>query len=156
LLGGGEEGSESEQIKIGQLTMGDEGELEILESSTEDQETLPAETRENKEALVEVFEEDYNEISENPTSYVEDLVVRTFAPITGVEETDIDVEKEVENYNHYLDFYKQSKEDFVNVAKPLVEKLLGVKMFFEQYDTDNRGMRPELLVTNCRYDGEIK
>jgi hypothetical protein len=156
LLGGGEEGSESEQIKIGQLTMGDEGELEILESSTEDQETLPAETRENKEALVEVFEEDYNEISENPTSYVEDLVVRTFAPITGVEETDIDVEKEVENYNHYLDFYKQSKEDFVNVAKPLVEKLLGVKMFFEQYDTDNRGMRPELLVTNCKVDMMVK
>ncbi|MGM0368827.1 MAG: transcriptional regulator [Bacillota bacterium] len=156
LLGEGEEGSEAEQVKIGQLTMGDEGELEILESSTEEQETLPAETTENKEALVEVFEEDYNEISENPTSYVEDLVVRTFAPITGVEETDIDVEKEVENYNHYLDFYKQSKEDFVNVAKPLVEKLLGVKMFFEQYDTDNRGMRPELLVTNCKVDMMVK
>ncbi|MFO7820109.1 MAG: transcriptional regulator [Halanaerobacter sp.] len=156
LLGDGEEGSEAEEIEVGMLTMGDEGELKILESTTEEEETLPAERTENKEALVEVFEEDYNVISENPTPYVKDLVVRTFAPITGIGETDVDVEQEVENYNHYLDFYKQSKEDFVQVAKPLVEKLLGVKMFFEQYETDNRGMKPELLVTNCKVDMMVK
>ncbi|MBM7555600.1 hypothetical protein JOC47_000425 [Halanaerobacter jeridensis] len=156
LLGEGEEGSEAEEVEIGMLTMGEEGELKILEASTEEKETLPAEATENTEALVEVFEEDYNEISENPTPYVKDLVVRTFAPITGIGETDINVEQEVENYNHYLDFYKQSKEDFVKVAKPLVEKLLGVKMFFEQYDTDSLGMQPELLVTNCKVDMMVK
>ena len=152
LLGESEEGSEAEEVEVGLLTMGGDGELKILESSTSEGENLPAKKAENKEALVEVFEEDYDAISENPTPYVKDLVVRTFAPITGIGETDIDVEQEVENYNHYLDFYKQSKEDFVKVAKPLVEKLLGVKMFFEQYDTDSRGMRPELLVTNTKVD----
>ena len=33
----------------------------------------------------------------------------------------------------YLQFYKDSKDAFIKVVKPLVEKLLGVKMFFDQY-----------------------
>ena len=32
--------------------------------------------------------------------------------------------------------------------KPLIEKILGVRLFFEQYPSKLRGMRPSLLITN--------
>ena len=157
LLGESQEEGEAEEVQLGKLAIGEGGELKILElSSGEEDESLPAVTdEETGEALAEIFEEDYDEINENPTPYVKDLVVRTFAPITK-KEVEIDVEKEIENYNNYLEFYKSSKDDFVKTAKPLVEKLLGVKMFFDQYQTANNGMKPSLLVSNCKVDMLVK
>ncbi|WP_134114560.1 transcriptional regulator [Orenia marismortui] len=155
LLGGSQEDSEAEEIQIGMLTMGDDGELKILEAPKEEEKALAERGEEQRNALVEVFEEDYEEITENPTGYVKDLVVRTFAPIS-TPKTDIDVEKEVQNYNNYLEFYKNTKDDFVKAAKPLIEKLLGIKMFFEQYETKNNNMKPELLVTNSKPEMLVK
>jgi hypothetical protein len=155
LLGESQEDSETQTIEIGVLTMGEDGELKILEAPKEEEKALAVQSEEQRNALVEIFEEDYEAITEDPSSYVKDLVLRTFAPISAPT-TDIDIEKEVNNYNNYLEFYKNTKDDFIKVAKPLVEKLLGVKMYFEQYDTPNRGMMPKLLVTNCKVDMTIK
>ena len=52
--------------------------------------------------------------------------------------------------NSYLEFYKNAKDEFIKVVKPLVEKLLGVKMFFEQYKVKTKGMQPTLLVANIK------
>ena len=41
-------------------------------------------------------------------------------------------------------FYKSAQEDFIKIAKPLIEKILGVKMFFEQYDVRMGLMKPTL------------
>lgn len=156
LLGESQDEAEAEEVQIGMLTMGDEGELKIVEISKEEQEALPVSVDEERSAaLVEIFEEDYEAITENPTPYVKDLVTRTFAPI-AVTDSNVDVEREIANYNNYLEFYKQSKDNFVQTAKPLIEKILGVKMFFDQYQTDDNGMRPTLLVTNCKVDMMVK
>ena len=61
-----------------------------------------------------------------------------------------DVKKEVDNYNTYLEFYKNAKDDFIKVVKPLVEKILGVWAFFEQYPKQVKGMRPSLLIANVK------
>ncbi|MFW6287632.1 MAG: transcriptional regulator, partial [bacterium] len=156
LLGESQDEAEAEEVQIGMLTMGDDGELKIIEISKDEQESLPASVDEERNAaLVEIFEEDYEAITDNSTPYVKDLVVRTFAPIAATN-TDVDVEKEIANYNGYLQFYKESKDNFVQTAKPLIEKLLGVKMFFDQYQTDVNGMRPKLLVSNCKVDMMVK
>ncbi|SJZ32108.1 hypothetical protein SAMN02745118_00282 [Selenihalanaerobacter shriftii] len=155
LLGESQEESEAEAIEIGILTMDNQGELKILEAPEEEETALAVQNEKKTNDLIEIYEEDYEVITETPTPYVKDLVVRTFAPISSPT-TDINVEKEVANYNNYLEFYKSSKDDFVKAAKPLVEKLLGVKMFFEQYDTKNRGMTPKLLVSNCKVDMLVK
>ncbi|MCR8998085.1 transcriptional regulator, partial [Brevibacillus laterosporus] len=63
---------------------------------------------------------------------------------------------EIQNYNTYLEFYKNAKDDFVKTVKPLVEKILGVKMFFDQYATKNKGMVPTLLITNTKLDMLVK
>lgn len=155
LFGQSQEDSSVEAIQIGMLTMGDNGELKILEAPKNDSNALMVLDEDKNNNLVSVFEEDYGAITENPSDYIKDLVVRTFCPLPAVQ-SEIDVEREVQNYNTYLEFYKSAKDDFVKTAKPLVEKILGVKMFFDQYNTKNKGMQPTLIITNNKLDMTVK
>ncbi|WP_432774839.1 transcriptional regulator [Brevibacillus gelatini] len=155
LLGGAQEENQSEAIQIGMLTIGENGELKIIEAPKSDSRELMVIDENNGSGLMGVFEEDYESITETPSSYVKDLVVRTFCPLPSVQ-NEIDIETEVQNYNTYLEFYKNAKDDFVKTVKPLVEKILGVKMFFDQYVTKNKGMQPSLLITNNKLDMLVK
>jgi hypothetical protein len=140
---------EEGQLQLGMLSMGENGELKVLEIPKKDKNELVAiSATDTNTGLAVAFKEDYEAINEEPSDYVSNLVVRTFCPMTAIVDSDVDVEQEVTNYNTYLEFYKNAKDDFIKTVKPLVEKLLGVKVFFEQYNTKERGMRPTLLVTN--------
>jgi hypothetical protein len=156
LISGGEDKANEEPLQIGVLSMGATGELKILEAPKEEKKALIALNENNAQGLIEAFEEDYASVNEEPSDYVQSLVVRTFCPLTAVVDEQVDVEKEVNNYNTYLEFYKTAKDEFVKTVKPLIEKLLGVKMFFDQYDTKRRGMTPTMLVTNTKLDMMVK
>ncbi|TVX92033.1 transcriptional regulator [Paenibacillus agilis] len=155
LLGGSQEENQSENIQIGTLMIGDNGELKIIEAPKVDSTALMLRDDNGNNELATVFEDDYDSVTESPSSYVKDLVVRTFCPLPAVQ-SDINVEKEVQNYNTYLEFYKNAKDDFVKTVKPLVEKILGIKLFFDQYTTKNRGMLPAMLITNSKLDMTVK
>ena len=155
LLGASQDEDESEKLQIGTLTIGDNGELKIIEAPQTNSSELMVIEENSNYGLSTVFEEDYEAITESPSSYVKDLVVRTFSPLPAVK-AEFDVETEVQNYNTYLEFYKDAKDEFVKTVKPLVEKLLGVKMYFDQYATKNKGMQPSLLVTNTKLDMLVK
>ncbi len=140
-------------LQLGMLSMNENGELKVLEIEKKDKNELMAlTTTETNTGLVEAFKDDYDAVNEEPSEYVRSLVVRTFCPMTAVTNADVNVEQEMNNYNTYLEFYKSAKDDFIKTVKPLVEKLLGVRVFFEQYNTKEKGMRPSLLVTNTRLD----
>ncbi|OXM85391.1 transcriptional regulator [Paenibacillus rigui] len=155
LLGGSQEENQSEVIQIGQLMIGETGELKIVETPKNDSLQLMVADDNGGTGLIGVFEDDYESVSDTPSTYVKDLVVRTFCPLPAVQ-SEIDVEKEVQNYNTYLEFYKNAKDEFVKTVKPLVEKILGVKMYFDQYSTKNKGMQPSLLITNTKLDLLVK
>ncbi|WP_458121826.1 transcriptional regulator [Paenibacillus sp. Z6-24] len=155
LLGGTQDDQAAEEFRIGMLTIGEGGELQIVEAPKADTTELMLLDDNGTNELISVFEEDYESVSENPSMYVKDLVVRTFCPLPAVN-TEVNTELEVQNYNTYLEFYKNAKDEFVKAVKPLVEKLLGVKMFFDQYATKNRGMAPTLLITNTKLDMLVK
>lgn len=155
LLGANQDEDESEKLQIGTLSIGDNGELKIIEAPQNNSSELMVIEENSNYGLSTVFEEDYEAITESPSSYVKDLVVRTFSPLPAVK-AEFDVETEVQNYNTYLEFYKDAKDEFVKTVKPLVEKLLGVKMYFDQYATKNKGMQPSLLVTNTKLDMLVK
>ena len=150
LLGAGSTGGNANQLALGMLTMGDKGELKVLEAPREETSALATLDDHINTGLVAALQEDYQAINESPSTYVQDLVVRTFCPLPSTVQSEIDVETEVANYNSYLQFYKDSKDAFIKVVKPLVEKLLGVKMFFDQYKTRVKGMSPVLLVANVK------
>lgn len=154
LLLGSEEGKNSnENFSLGLLSMGENGELKVLEApKNEESNALVTVDDQANMGLIEAFEEDYEAINEDSikSDYVKSLVVRTFCPLTSTMQSTVDVEVEVENYNTYLNFYKSAKDDFIKTVKPLIEKILGVKMYFEQYSTKNKGMKPSLLVCNTK------
>ncbi|MGE7022170.1 hypothetical protein [Solibacillus cecembensis] len=155
LLGANQQEDESEKLQIGTLTIGETGELKVIEAPQNTNSELMIVEENSNYGLSTVFEEDYESITESPSSYVKDLVVRTFSPLPSVR-AEFDIATEVQNYNTYLEFYKDAKDEFVKTVKPLVEKLLGVKMYFDQYATKNRGMQPSLIVTNTKLDMLVK
>lgn len=156
LLGEGESGQGGPDFKAGLLSMGENGELKILEMKQEESTQLAVVDDEVNLSLMDAFREDYDALNENPSGYVRDLVVRTFCPLGSTMESNVNRELEVKNYNTYLEFYKQSKNDFVKVVKPLIEKILGVKTFFDQYQVKEKGMQPRLLITNIPLEMLVK
>ncbi|EKQ51005.1 MULTISPECIES: hypothetical protein [unclassified Clostridium] len=150
LLGGDDNKNSNEQFQLGVLSMGENGELKVIEAPKVEETSLVAIDDKANAGLIEAFEEDYEEVNETKSEYVKSLVIRTFCPLSSTMESSVDVELEVNNYNTYLEFYKNSKDDFIKTVKPLIEKILGVKMFFDQYKTKSKGMKPSLLVTNTK------
>lgn len=150
LLGDGGQTKDASPIALGMLSMGEDGELKILEAPKEETTALTTIGDTVNAGLALAVEDDYKALNDQTSDYVQSLVVRTFCPLTAVTESNIDIETEVTNYNNYLTFYKESKDAFIKVVKPLVETLLGVKMFFDQYKVKTKGMEPILLVANIK------
>ena len=156
LLGDGETKQRGRDFKAGLLSMGEDGELKILEMKQEENTQLAIVDDKINTGLIEAFKEDYDALNDTPSDYVRDLVVRTFCPLSSTMESIVDREAEVRNYNQYLEFYKKSKDDFVKAVKPLIEKLLGVKIFFDQYQVKEKGMQPQLLISNISLEMMVK
>ncbi|MDU4658705.1 MAG: transcriptional regulator, partial [Clostridium butyricum] len=150
LLGADDSASGNDPFQAGVLSLGENGELKVLEAPKKEETALIAIDDNANAGLIEAFEDDYDDVNDVKSDYVKSLVVRTFCPLTSTMESTIDIDKEVGNYNTYLEFYKSAKDDFIKTVKPLIEKLLGVKMFFDQYQAKNKGMKPTLLVTNTK------
>ena len=145
----------TDKIKLGMLQIGEKGELEVIEYKQEISSDLVLIEEKNSTELVEAFKYDYESVTEQSNAYMKDLIVSTFVPLAkGI--VDVDLEQEIQNYNNYLEFYKIAQENFIKVAKPLVEKILGIKMFFEQYDAKIAMMQPALLITNIKADMLIR
>ena len=150
LLTSGDGGADATPLALGVLTMGEEGELKVIEAPKKEESTALV-TLDDKvnEGLIEVIGEDYVALNEDShNDYVKALVTRTFCPLPSTMVSTVDVAKEIENYNAYLQFYKDAKDDFIKTVKPLIEKILPVRLFFEQYPSKLRGMKPTLLITN--------
>lgn len=148
LLGTSEQQKDGATVVPGYLSMGNNGELKVLEAPKEENTALISLNDNVNTGLIEVIKEDYQAINQNPNDYVQNLVVRTFCPLVSTQQTEIDVETEVANYNSYLEFYRTSKDNFIKAVKPLLEKLLGIRMFFDQYKTKTKGMAPTLVIAN--------
>ena len=147
--GGGGDGAAA--FSAGVLTLDEQGELKVIEAPKQEESTalVTLDEQRNNE-LSEVIGEDYEALNEGSSNdYVKALVTRTFVPMSTPVVADIDVTKEIENYNTYLTFYKDAQADFIKIVKPLIEKIVGVRLFFEQYPSKVRGMKPTLLITNC-------
>lgn len=156
LLGDGETKQGGQEFKADLLSMGEDGELKILEMKQEENTQLAVVDDQINTGLIEAFKEDYDALNDLQSDYVRDLVVRTFCPLGSTMESEIDRQAEVRNYNQYLEFYKKSKDDFVKAVKPLIEKILGVKIFFDQYQVKEKGMQPKLLISNISLDMLVK
>lgn len=147
----GTNGEKTSKVVAGLLNFAEDGQLQVLAAPTKADETKALADGGTSEALALVLQEDYQETTgEYANEYIQDLVVRTFSPLATIDE-DINVEQEAEKYNSYIDLYATAQSAFMEVAKPIIEQLLGAYLFFQQYNdtvSGRNGMRPALLVTN--------
>ncbi|MDK9581211.1 hypothetical protein QQA45_06925 [Sneathia sanguinegens] len=109
-----------EKIKPGLLYIGDSGALEVAEINTISNQLQIETSQKNSEKLSQIFIEDYNENVTYKSNYVAELISRSYVPNTI--QVDIDVQKELNNYNNYLNLYKTSQEDFILISKELIKK----------------------------------
>lgn len=145
-----------EAFMEGLLSMEEGGELKILKAvRAENSQVNPVDDL-VREALIKSFEANYRTVDGEYTQYICELVIRTFCPLVSLNESNMELESEIKLYNNYLEFYKKTKEDFIAVAKPLMEKILGVKVFFDQYKVKKGEMTPQLLITNNKLDSIVK
>ena len=152
LLGDSGDRKDTAPLALGVLSMGEGGELKILEAPKVEGTALITVDDNANTGLIEALKEDYNAVNEESNDYVADLVARTFCPLVSTMESTADKTEEVNNYNAYLEFYRESKDAFIKTVKPLIEKLIGIWCFFEQYPKKIKGMRPSLLVMNVSND----
>ena len=150
LLGAGDDGPLGQKIAAGVAKFEDDGTLKILEAPKVTETALALSDGAANEGLALLLEQDYDAgAGEESSDYVKALVVRTFSPLSTQISTEVDLRKEVSNHNAYLRLYTDSKAEFIKVVKPLVERILGVREFFEQYTVQSKaGMRPSLLIAN--------
>lgn len=94
LLGDGESRQGGPDFKAGLLSMGEDGELKILEMKQEESTQLAVVDDEVNLSLMDAFREDYDALNENPSGYVRDLVVRTFCPLSSTMESNVNRELE--------------------------------------------------------------
>ena len=156
LLGEAEEKKDNTPLALGVLSMDENGELKVLEApKVETSELMVVDDNVNA-GLITALEEDYEALNEESSDYVKALVTRTYCPLASTMVSNIDIRQEVSNYNSYLEFYKTAKDDFIKVVKPLIEKILGVWAFFEQYPSNIKGMKPSMFITNISNDMLVK
>lgn len=148
LLGDSQEQKQNTPLALGVLSMDDKGELKILEAPKKETTELTVVDDNINKGLIKAIEEDYEALNEDSNDYVKALVARTYCPLASTMESEIDVDSEVANYNSYLEFYKEAKDDFIKAVKPLIEKIMGVWSYFEQCPSNIKTMRPSLMIAN--------
>ena len=81
LLGDSEAGQGQSEFKAGLLSMGDDGELKILEMKQEESTQLAVVDDQVNTSLMETFREDYDALNDNPSDYVRDLGGADILPV---------------------------------------------------------------------------
>lgn len=82
------------------------------------------------------------------STLMQELVVSAFTNKMSTKLAVMETDKKVELFNNYSALYNTWQKDFIKVAKPVFERILGVKAFFDAYTPKIRGVAPSLLVTN--------
>ncbi|MCL1878992.1 MAG: hypothetical protein FWF80_09040 [Defluviitaleaceae bacterium] len=99
-------------------------------------------------------DEEYEDNRKNTLQILRDVFLPAEANGTSAKE---DVVETVDRYNSYMDLYKRSQKKLVKVAKPLLETLIGVYLFFQQseglrYSPKEAKLKPKLFFTNNTYN----
>ena len=82
--------------------------------------------------------------------FTRSLVLNAFAPLAATNtDSTVDKELEIRKNNSYIPVLKEEKEELLNKAIPLLQTIIGVKLFFDQHQTKDKMMQPKLLISNC-------
>lgn len=123
-----------------------ERDLQVIDLPEQGEITVSDLDEDRRHQLKQLIHKAFNDHLSHLGTYVEHLILRSY----GLEPQDETSEQDMlaKQYNQYLEFYTQCCTSLMETAKPVIEKILGVKVFFDQYQVKTREMEPELLITN--------
>lgn len=136
---------DSEACKIGivNISKADNTQIQILETSKKFKNMRPSMIEEKKMEF-ETFLRDY--FANNPISNEKWFL---FNMLTCCGYNNHLAVECAELYNLSVEFYGKVISQFWKSIRPLLQRMLGIKVFFEQYSVKNGAMPPILLITNC-------
>lgn len=85
-----------------------------------------------------------------------DLVLAAFTDNGGGALMELSTESKVEKYNYFTRLHASWEKSFIREAKVLIEKLLNIKSFFDQYTPKSPKMKPTLLIVNSRLEDIVE
>lgn len=111
---------------------------------------------ENK--IARLVAQDYDQYGQEQSSYIKNLVVANYS---GGELVEVpDREALVRKRDQYVALYRNAQERFIRAISSAVERILDMKVFFEQASIDGKKLQAPVIITNCKasklIDGEVK
>ena len=99
-------------------------------------------------SMIEYYSSAGHEYDSEKASFTRNLVLNAFTDRPSEELMAMSPTEKAEKYNYYTYLYAEWQKSFMREAKALIEKLLNVKAFFDQYHPKLPKMKPTLLVVN--------
>lgn len=92
---------------------------------------------------------DFDKYGGEQNDYIRSLVVSNYCgdPAAIVQ---LDRSELIRKRNQYTAIYKASQEQFIRAISSAVEKILDVKVFFEQASIPGKPLRAPVIVANCK------
>jgi hypothetical protein len=158
LEGNNKKSQEGENKKlICQVTFDDEGNLKTIpiENNFDNKNLISQNTNSPHNLLAEKIEKVYEKDCENkgivPNKFIKGLLVTDIQESNSVVEITDDIKKK---HDIYCEILKKDKENYLNTIVPLLNTILGVKIFFDIYEktTSDKKYKPALIISNCTAD----
>lgn len=131
----------------------EETKLLLAEQESETQKLASAERNEYIQKISNDYDKYSGEIinteNEEP-SYMKSIITSIF--FDAGTQIELSKEKLIQNQNNYVTVYQSAQQEFAKTVSKAIEKLLNVKVFFDNATVDNNKLDSSLIVTNCKID----
>ena len=108
------------------------------------------------QSMTEIYEKAGREYNSEKGAFHRELVLAAFTDRSNFALMKMGTEEKVEKYNRFSALHALWEKSFIREAKVLIEKLLNVKAFFDQYNPKLPRMRPKLFVVNSRLEDIVE
>lgn len=108
------------------------------------------------QSMTEVYESVGKDYDPEKGSFHRELVLSAFTDRANLALMQMSKEEKVEKYNRFSALNALWEKSFIREAKVLIEKLLNIKAFFDQYTPKLPKMRPKLLIVNSRLEDIVE
>lgn len=103
----------------------------------------------NENQLAVWINKDFDKFGGEQNDYIRSLVVSNYCGDSSAI-VQLDRSELIRKRNQYTAIYKASQEQFIRAISSAVEKILDVKVFFEQASIPGRKLPAPVIVANCK------
>lgn len=153
-----EDGIVVQQIEYVTPIFTETGEIDYIPVENKKQEQSQSESEWTVAKLLSI---DFEEVGpENNKEFMKELVLTTFAGADSENQNQLSIAEQkfdlIQKKKQYQELYSEMLKSFIDETTRFTEKLLGVKIFFEEAIKSGKNLQSELIVTNCSIDALLQ